>query len=82
MYVGLTVFTLSTIYALLLILEYFIFGRILVAGLTLVLLVVTMSMGLTMFSLGIIGSYVFRVYQEILQRPRYLVSQTINLTQS
>ena len=81
-YTGLFVFAASIIYALLLVIEYLIFGRILVAGLTLVLLLVTMSMGLTMFSLGIIGSYVFRVYQEILQRPRYLVSQTVNLTQS
>lgn len=80
-YVGLIVFIASAVYAFLLVLEYLIFGRFLVAGLTLVLLLVTMSMGLTMFSLGIIGSYVFRVYQEILQRPRYLVSQTINLTQ-
>lgn len=69
----------SILYILLLVVEYLIQGRVLVQGLTFVIALITMSMGLTMFGLGIIGSYVFRVYQEILRRPRYLVSQTVNI---
>jgi dolichol-phosphate mannosyltransferase len=34
-----------------------------------------------MISLGIIGSYVFRVYQEVLQRPRYLIAEKVNLAE-
>jgi len=34
-----------------------------------------------MISLGIIGSYVFRVYQEVLQRPRYLIAEKVNLSE-
>jgi hypothetical protein len=38
--------------------------------------------GITMMSLGIIGSYIFRVYQEVLRRPRYLITQQVNMTEA
>ncbi|MGH7177812.1 MAG: glycosyltransferase family 2 protein [Tepidisphaeraceae bacterium] len=48
-------------------------------GLTLTVLLITITLGATMFGLGIIGTYVFRVYQEVLARPRYIISRSINL---
>ncbi len=78
-YIGLIVFASSGLYSFCLVLGYILFGRALAAGVTIVLLLTTMFLGIMMFSLGIIGSYVFRVYQEVLKRPRYLVSQTVNL---
>ncbi len=70
---------LSLLYGIVIILGYFVFGRALAAGITLIVLLLLTSTGIIMASLGIIGSYVFRVYQEVLRRPRYNVSQTINL---
>jgi dolichol-phosphate mannosyltransferase len=32
-------------------------------------------MGTVLFSLGVLGTYVYRVFQEVLGRPRYLVSE-------
>jgi polyisoprenyl-phosphate glycosyltransferase len=40
---------------------------------------IILFMGLMLMALGIIGSYVFRVYQEVLARPRYLVSEKRNV---
>lgn len=79
---GLTIVVCSILYILYLIIEFLIHGRILVPGLTFVIVLITLSMGLTMFGLGIIGTYVFRMYQEVLRRPRYLISQTINVSNS
>ena len=53
-------------------------GRDLPAGITLIVLVLTVMLGSLMISLGIIGSYLFRVYQEVLNRPRYLITEKIN----
>jgi dolichol-phosphate mannosyltransferase len=60
-------------------LQALVFGARLPPGLTLIVLLNVLFIGITMISLGIIGSYVFRVYQEVLRRPRYLVTQEINL---
>jgi dolichol-phosphate mannosyltransferase len=51
----------------------------LVPGLTLLALLITMSLGSLMVGLGIIGMYVFRVYQEVLRRPRYVKARTLNV---
>ena len=48
-------------------------------GKLLQVVIFALFIGITMISLGIIGSYIFRVYQEVLRRPRYLVTQEINL---
>lgn len=75
---GLLIFG-SLIYGFLIGTQYILFGRELPAGLTLILLILVMMLGSLMASLGIIGSYLFRVYQEVLQRPRYLVAEKINI---
>jgi polyisoprenyl-phosphate glycosyltransferase len=67
------------IYSFSLVINYIITKKPLPPGLTLLALILTVSLGLTMFSLGIIGTYVFRVYQEVLCRPRYIVARSMNV---
>jgi polyisoprenyl-phosphate glycosyltransferase len=70
----------SLLYSMAILLDFLFFGRQLPPGLTLVTLAVFVSMGLTLMGLGVIGLYVFRVYQEVLARPRYLVAEQLNAT--
>ncbi|MDO4982020.1 MAG: glycosyltransferase family 2 protein [Eubacteriales bacterium] len=48
-----------------------------VAGFTTVILLSLFSSSVIMISLGIIGYYLARVYEEIKGRPRYIVSKTV-----
>jgi polyisoprenyl-phosphate glycosyltransferase len=72
-------FGLSVIYSIVIIVDYLFVGHRLPPGLTLIALLIILFMGLMLMALGVIGSYVFRVYQEVLARPRYLVSEKRNL---
>jgi dolichol-phosphate mannosyltransferase len=47
-------------------------------GWTSLLIVFSFFCGLQMFSLGIIGEYVARIYEEVKDRPLYVVKQKIN----
>ena len=69
----------SVFYSLAVVVQYYFFGSSLPAGSTLILLVLCLTLGSLMLFLGIIGSYIFRVYQEVLNRPRYLIQEKINL---
>lgn len=51
-------------------------------GFTTVILVQLLGFGIVMVSLGIIGFYIARIYDEIKGRPRYIVAATCNLTGS
>ena len=44
-------------------------------GFTTVILLILLSAGLIMLSLGIIGFYIARLYEEVKGRPRYLVAE-------
>lgn len=78
--IGATLLVVSTVYSFIVILQYALIGSSLPAGATLILLVLCITLGSVMITLGVIGSYIFRVYQEVLRRPRYLISETINIT--
>ena len=69
----------SLLYGLIVTLQYLLFGASLPGGSTLILLVLCLTLGSVMMTLGVIGSYVFRVYQEVLHRPRYLVQEKFNI---
>jgi polyisoprenyl-phosphate glycosyltransferase len=71
----------SFFYSLAVAIQYLVFGSSLPGGSTLILLVLCLTLGSLMMFLGIIGSYIFRVYQEVLNRPRYLVQEKINFTE-
>jgi dolichol-phosphate mannosyltransferase len=77
---GTAIVLASLLYAVVVGLQALLLGAQLPPGLTLIVLLNVLFIGTTMMSLGIIGSYVFRVYQEVLRRPRYLVSQRVNST--
>ena len=68
----------SMLYLVVLVLDYLIRGPELASGLTLLLGVILLLMGAVLLSLGIVGSYVFRVFQEVLQRPRYLLTDSVD----
>jgi len=65
------------IYAIILVVVWF-FRKELPPGLTMIAFILTVSLGIVMLSLGIIGMYVFRIYQEVLNRPRFIVAEEIN----
>lgn len=66
----------SALYLVVLVADYLIRGAALASGLTLLLGVVLLLMGGVLLSIGILGSYVFRVFEEVLGRPRYLLAET------
>lgn len=76
---GAVLLLLTATYTVTIVAQYLLFGSSLPGGSTLILLVLCLTLGSVMTSLGIIGSYVFRVYQQVLQRPRYLIQEKINL---
>ena len=46
-------------------------------GLTFTISILTLSLGLVMFTLGIIGEYVGRIYFEVKNRPNYVINEII-----
>lgn len=67
------------VYALTNILQYFIVGQQLLGGLSVIILLILFFMGATFIALGMLGLYVFQIFQETLRRPRFHVAETINL---
>ena len=48
-----------------------------VEGFTTVILLVLLTGSIIMISLGVIGYYIARIYEEAKRRPRYIVSRTV-----
>jgi glycosyltransferase involved in cell wall biosynthesis len=76
---GATILGTSVLYAIALVIGSLLGRHGLLPGITLLALLVTLSLGSIMLSLGILGMYIFRVYQEVLRRPRYIISRSLNL---
>jgi dolichol-phosphate mannosyltransferase len=72
------ILTSSGLYAVALLVRYIVSRGALPQGLTLLALLVTISIGSTMMALGVVGTYVFRVYSEVLRRPRYVIARRLN----
>ena len=77
---GLIVLFGSLFYGLALVGCYLFMRQEIPPGLNLIVLLLTLLLGATMLSLGIIGTYVFRIFQEVLRRPRYVVAARLNFT--
>jgi len=75
---GVTLMFGSMVYGFIVTLQFLLHGSNLPSGTTLILLVLCLTLGGIMTILGVIGTYLFRVYQEVLHRPRYLVEEMIN----
>lgn len=71
---GLGMAMLSGIY-LLFILVQFSFGQALPDGLTLLLSVTVLLSGVLLLTVGVLFAYTFRIYQEVLGRPRYHIGR-------
>jgi glycosyltransferase involved in cell wall biosynthesis len=68
----------SGLYLGALVIDYFVRDAGLANGVTLLLGITLLLMGAVLLSLGIVGSYVFRVFEEVLDRPRYHVAEVID----
>lgn len=78
LFFGSTLAGASALYLIVLVVDYVIRGAKLASGLTLLLGITLLLMGAVLLSIGIVGSYVFRVFQEVLGRPRYLLAEIID----
>jgi len=70
------------LYGGIVLLQYVIAGRSLPQGLTMIVLLITFLGGTIMLALGVLGVYIFRIFQEVLARPRYVIDETMNLERS
>jgi len=52
-------------------------GKIPIQGWTLVIAILTLFLGLIMIMLGIIGEYLWRIFDEIRKRPAFIVDEAI-----
>jgi glycosyltransferase involved in cell wall biosynthesis len=69
---------IAILYLATILVEYFLRGRVLDPGITLLIGISTLSLGIGSLSAGILGLYLFRVFQEVLSRPRYLIQGATN----
>jgi dolichol-phosphate mannosyltransferase len=74
--------TFSSILGLLTLLQYMIVGRVMIGGLTVIIMVNLLLGGTVITAVGLLGMYIFRIFQEVLGRPRCLVAERINLDQA
>ncbi len=70
---GLFIIFCSFIYALLILVQYVFYGRVLPDGITIIIFLLSLMLGSIIFCLGIIGIYLYRTFQEVLGRPKYLI---------
>ena len=70
------------LYGFIVLLQYLIGGRSLPQGLTMIVLLITFLGGTIMLALGVLGLYIFRIFREVLARPRYVIDETVNLERS
>lgn len=75
---GMIIFFGSIVYGLVVVLQSILFGSALPDGIVLLIVLVTFLGGALSMIMGLNGMYVFRVYQEVLRRPRYLVREVLN----
>jgi dolichol-phosphate mannosyltransferase len=76
---GVAMIALPLLYGVVVLLQYFIVGRSLPQGLTIIVLLLAFLGGMIMLALGVLGVYIFRIFQEVLARPRYVIDETVNL---
>lgn len=77
-YLGLFVSALAFLYAIVFLLKTLIFGRDVPGFPTLIISVMLLS-GVQLISLGVIGEYLGRVYEEVKGRPLYIVADRIGI---
>jgi polyisoprenyl-phosphate glycosyltransferase len=73
---GITIAMLSVCYAIYLAIDTLLYGRT-IEGWTTIVVLLLMVGGLQLFVLGILGEYLWRVCDDVRQRPLYLVQETV-----
>jgi dolichol-phosphate mannosyltransferase len=76
---GVAMIAMPLLYAVIVLLQYLFAGRSLPAGLTIIVALLALLGGMIMLALGVLGVYIFRIFQEVLARPRYVIDETVNL---
>ena len=71
---GLTLSLLSFLFGLVTLIRY-LHGDILVSGYTSLIISIWFLGGLLMFTLGVVGLYVGKTFEEVKKRPRYIIEQ-------
>jgi len=79
LFLGGGIITFSLLYALFNILQYLIWGRVLLGGLAVIIMLLLFFMGASFLAMGLLGLYIFQIFEEILHRPRFHIAETINL---
>ncbi len=76
--IGMFISALSLLFAGYIVLRTFIFGSD-VPGYASIIVAVAFFGGIQLLSIGIIGEYIARIFQEVKQRPRYIIKETHGL---
>jgi len=79
---GVVMIVAPLLYGGIVLLQYLFSGRSLPQGLTIIVLLLTFLGGTIMLALGVLGLYIFRIFREVLARPRYVIDETVNLERS
>jgi polyisoprenyl-phosphate glycosyltransferase len=79
-FTGFALFALSIIWALYLIINYFINKP--VAGYTSLMVMTLLLSGLILISIGITGLYIGRIFEQVKDRPLYIIDEKLNFTET
>lgn len=71
---GMTMATLAIVYALWIIISTFVFG-IQTPGWATLVTIISFFGGLQLFALGVVGEYIGRIFDEVKQRPNYIIDE-------
>ena len=74
--IGFGFFVVSLLWALYIILKYFIIGSL--PGYTSMMVLMLLSTGLILMSIGVAGIYIGKIFEQVKGRPLYFVDQRIN----
>jgi polyisoprenyl-phosphate glycosyltransferase len=80
-YVGIAVSTLAFVYILVFLLKYLFYGDS-VAGFPTLIISILFLGGIQLISLGVIGEYLGRMYEEVKGRPLFIVGEEIGVSRS
>ena len=74
---GFTLFAASVAWALFLIVNYFRIGA--APGYTSTMVMLLLSTGLILMSIGIASIYIGKIFEQVKQRPQYFIDETLNM---
>lgn len=77
-YLGLVLTIISFALGIFYLLLFFVYGRV-APGAATIILITLFLFGVLFFILGIISEYIARIYEEVKQRPNFIVKKTMNI---